>query len=116
MCKLFIELSQVLQVLWKQRKCDNPGCQKRGTARCASCIAARYCGKNCQKAHWNNGHKQACSKAWCGVGVPTVGIGKNSRTEHARDDKELNEKLKIWAAGKGISKVTLLDDEYVDNH
>eukprot|EP00878_Enallax_costatus_P009346 GHUV01009768.1.p1 GENE.GHUV01009768.1~~GHUV01009768.1.p1 ORF type:complete len:387 (+),score=74.62 GHUV01009768.1:293-1453(+) len=28
--------------------------------KCATCKTARYCSKECQKAHWRNGHKQVC--------------------------------------------------------
>lgn len=27
---------------------------------CSRCREARYCDKSCQRAHWTNGHKQAC--------------------------------------------------------
>jgi hypothetical protein len=34
-------------------------CQKRGTdlLTCSRCKIAKYCGKECQKAHWKHGHK-----------------------------------------------------------
>jgi hypothetical protein len=29
---------------------------------CSRCMAARYCGTNCQTAHWKAGHKLECAQ------------------------------------------------------
>mmetsp|Transcript_29165 Transcript_29165/g.40940 ORF Transcript_29165/g.40940 Transcript_29165/m.40940 type:complete len:250 (-) Transcript_29165:57-806(-) len=42
-------------------KCANTGCVDVGTKKCAKCREARYCGKDCQKAHWKV-HKTECGK------------------------------------------------------
>lgn len=35
---------------------------KEGGKKCSACVTVAYCGKECQKEHWNNGHKQECKK------------------------------------------------------
>jgi hypothetical protein len=48
------------------------GCGKTGAPKhklCARCNAARYCSKECQKAHWLGGHKAECAAAAGGEGV-----------------------------------------------
>ena len=42
--------------------CANPGCAGRGLKQCARCQRVRYCGVECQHAHWPE-HKPKCSKA-----------------------------------------------------
>ena len=45
------------------QRCARPGCAARGTKQCIACKAVRYCGKECQLAHWKlkpGGHKAAC--------------------------------------------------------
>ena len=45
--------------------CSWSGCGKQLTAEyktCAQCMRASYCGRACQKQHWNlGGHKHACT-------------------------------------------------------
>lgn len=46
-------------------KCSNPECQNAeaaSLAECAACRQARYCCRDCQKAHWP-AHKTACKAA-----------------------------------------------------
>ena len=43
--------------------CNGPGCAVAiALERCAGCHATRYCGVECQKAHWR-AHKPACKEA-----------------------------------------------------
>eukprot|EP00563_Minutocellus_polymorphus_P016227 CAMPEP_0181056892 /NCGR_PEP_ID=MMETSP1070-20121207/19957_1 /TAXON_ID=265543 /ORGANISM="Minutocellus polymorphus, Strain NH13" /LENGTH=379 /DNA_ID=CAMNT_0023136265 /DNA_START=24 /DNA_END=1163 /DNA_ORIENTATION=+ len=39
-------------------------CQKMGDklSQCSKCKVVRYCGRDCQLAHWNAGHKKDCCK------------------------------------------------------
>ena len=41
------------------RTCAN--CPKQGKVKCSVCKAVRYCGRECQKAHWK-AHKKDCKK------------------------------------------------------
>lgn len=102
----------VMQFLWERRVCDNSGCGNPGVNRCARCKAARYCGKACQKAHWSAGHKYGCTSGWCGVGVPKADLGGGeAQAEPTRDDTELNERLRVWALTKGITKCKFMDGD-----
>jgi hypothetical protein len=38
-----------------------------GGAKCAACKKARYCNRECQVAHWKNGHRNECQLANSGV-------------------------------------------------
>ena len=42
--------------------CDNPGCDKPGSKKCARCGMVSYCGRDCQQKHWKT-HKKVCGKA-----------------------------------------------------
>ncbi len=50
------------------RVCDNPRCSNFGLEceealplkQCGGCRAVRYCGADCQRAHWREGHKAEC--------------------------------------------------------
>jgi hypothetical protein len=48
--------------LVKNISCICRGCKKPLEAgkRCTGCLFARYCSRECQKKHWNEGHKQGC--------------------------------------------------------
>ncbi len=58
------------------RVCGNPRCgsfaQKGEGAlplkQCGGCRAVRYCGAECQKAHWRDGHKAECKELGAGAG------------------------------------------------
>jgi hypothetical protein len=39
--------------------CSNPGCSGAGLKKCTGCKQARYCGQECQLAHWK-AHKADC--------------------------------------------------------
>jgi hypothetical protein len=39
--------------------CSNPGCGGAGVKKCTGCKQARYCGQQCQLAHWSM-HKAGC--------------------------------------------------------
>jgi hypothetical protein len=44
-------------------RCWNQGCRQSSNAHfmnCARCRIALYCGPDCQKTDWNNGHKAQC--------------------------------------------------------
>jgi len=70
------------------------------------------CGKACQKAHWSAGHKYGCTSGWCGVGVPKADLGGGeAQAEPTRDDTELNERLRVWALTKGITKCKFMDGD-----
>jgi hypothetical protein len=43
-------------------ECSNPACNAVGLKRCQHCKQARYCGRECQTAHWK-AHKVDC-KRW----------------------------------------------------
>jgi hypothetical protein len=44
-----------------QATCEKPGCSNPGGKKCARCMKATYCSKECQTAHWKGGHKSACA-------------------------------------------------------
>jgi MYND finger len=41
------------------KQCFNEGCDKPGTFKCTGCLVARYCSRDCQKAHRPT-HKVQC--------------------------------------------------------
>jgi hypothetical protein len=41
-------------------RCAKGGCVGNAELTCARCKSVRYCGKECQKWHWKNGHKLRC--------------------------------------------------------
>ena len=41
-------------------RCAKEGCVGKAELTCAKCKSVRYCGKECQKWHWKNGHKLRC--------------------------------------------------------
>ncbi len=52
------------------RMCGNPGCSNFGgdcegalpLKQCGGCRAVRYCGPDCQRGHWREGHKAECKE------------------------------------------------------
>jgi hypothetical protein len=42
--------------------CSNPGCAGAGLKKCTGCKQVRYCGQQCQLAHWA-AHKADCEAA-----------------------------------------------------
>ncbi len=50
------------------RVCGNPRCSNFGMEcegvlplkQCGGCRAVRYCGADCQRAHWREGHRAEC--------------------------------------------------------
>ena len=44
------------------KQCAACGCLVAKTKTCSGCREARYCGTNCQIAHWIRGHSQDCRK------------------------------------------------------
>ena len=44
----------------EESACSQCGARGHGFQQCARCQAARYCSKECQKAAWKQGHKEAC--------------------------------------------------------
>ncbi len=57
------------------RVCGNPRCGNFGCEgewalplkQCGGCRAVRYCGADCQRAHWREGHKAECKALAAGV-------------------------------------------------
>jgi MYND finger len=41
--------------------CGMPKSQGAQLLRCAKCKSVGYCGKECQREHWNMGHKRDCA-------------------------------------------------------
>ncbi|KAJ7253050.1 hypothetical protein B0H12DRAFT_1117197 [Mycena haematopus] len=45
-------------------RCSNPSCREVDTGKifssCSGCFTVSYCGSECQKEHWKNGHKVEC--------------------------------------------------------
>ncbi len=49
----------------QSKRCAHPSCPTpfvENTSRCSKCKTARYCGRECQARHWDEGHKQSCIK------------------------------------------------------
>jgi hypothetical protein len=44
----------------KMPPCSNSGCLKVGILQCSKCKVTKYCGKDCQKSHWNKSHNKEC--------------------------------------------------------
>jgi hypothetical protein len=42
--------------------CAMFGCRGYASLKCSRCLSVRYCGLDCQRAHWNAGHKAVCVK------------------------------------------------------
>jgi hypothetical protein len=42
-------------------ECSNPTCNGAGLLRCTACQQTRYCGQQCQRAHWT-AHKVDCKR------------------------------------------------------
>jgi len=60
--------------------------------KCSKCLTARYCGEECQKAHWRE-HKKKCSPA---------------NTDEIKLSK-LNQRLLFWKAVEDMKKFGLFD-------
>ena len=61
---IFTILRETLSVLLIERAA--PPCEGEWALRlkqCGGCRAVRYCGADCQRAHWREGHRSEC-KAW----------------------------------------------------
>ncbi len=43
--------------------CAMQGCRGYASLKCSQCLSVRYCGVDCQRAHWKAGHKAVCVKA-----------------------------------------------------
>ncbi len=62
--------------LLRVRVCGNPRCANFGgdyedalpLKQCGGCRAVRYCGADCQRAHWREGHKAECKELAACVG------------------------------------------------
>lgn len=48
-------------------------CGEPAAQRCADCRAARYCGKEHQRAHWTDGHRAACRRPYAVAVSPELG-------------------------------------------
>lgn len=65
--------------------CANLGCPQAGTLVCARCHSARYCGRVCQKAHWETMHKLQCKAlAAAKPSLPTAPAASSSSTAAPR--------------------------------
>ncbi|KAK8800757.1 hypothetical protein WA158_000082 [Blastocystis sp. Blastoise] len=74
------------------RACSNPECKKveevKGSFKtCSRCKKAIYCSKECQVAHWKNGHKQACKP------VQPVSKPEPSKTEQSNVPLKMTEEV-----------------------
>ncbi|KZV61154.1 hypothetical protein PENSPDRAFT_671202 [Peniophora sp. CONT] len=47
--------------IWKTFKASCIWCSKKTDQTCSRCHRVRYCGRDCQRAHWRRSHKTACS-------------------------------------------------------
>jgi hypothetical protein len=52
---------------YTKRMCTNGSascyvCRKPGAKQCTACKVATYCSRECQKKHWNLGHKRDCAE------------------------------------------------------
>ena len=51
--------------------CAGPNCYARGVlTKCAWCRATYYCSETCQRNHWREKHRKACSRAFKSKPVP----------------------------------------------
>ena len=81
---------ELIEYLKLRTHCANPGCAGRGLKACACCQRVRYCGVECQHAHWPE-HKPKCSK----------------QTHKAVSKKKEKKKKKKGKSGRGSSSTTL---------
>ena len=62
-CDIAGGIGDTALTVWFSRVCSNPPCERRGKKKCARCLVARYCGVECQTAHWKAEHKADCQQA-----------------------------------------------------
>lgn len=85
-CKLVLEVAQKEGSASRKAKKQNEqicaNCMKdlsnESINKCAACDSVAYCGKECQREHWSNGHKKECKKLasfHAGVKVPPPSDG-----------------------------------------
>jgi ankyrin repeat protein len=60
--KYFGATAEQIAYLEAKTHCSNPGCAGAGIKKCTGCKQARYCGQQCQLAHWS-AHKAECKAA-----------------------------------------------------
>jgi ankyrin repeat protein len=53
--------AHLIAYLKAKAHCANPGCSGAGLRKCTGCKRARYCGQQCQLAHWP-AHKAECKQ------------------------------------------------------
>jgi len=136
-CKLVIKIAQKegsesRKAKKKQNKQVCANCKKDlGESgeefECAACHSVTYCGKECQREHWNNGHKKECKNLkllHTGVKVPPPPSGMTyasfsmlSGASHTKGgyqkprNVDVNEKFVVKVQAPGGSVPILVYDE-----
>jgi len=105
-------------------------CHKKigeGADRCSRCKKVWYCNRDCQKLHWNNGHKQECTEAFdlaagVKVGRPNSkmsygSLSMRSGAKHTEgtyrkpDGIDTHERFVVKVQGGGVVMPILVYDE-----
>ena len=99
------------RVIKNWNTCGNPDCRKLAKRECIGCHNIRYCGKQCQKEHWNKKSKHGSlvkldHKSFCRGKHLEIGFKKK---EFEKAEK-VNNKILELAEG-GLFNIIYEDDE-----